>query len=193
MDPLILASGSPRRKELLSRLHIPFEVISADVDESFDGGACAAVRELSVRKAKAVMSLYPDRFILAADTLVALNDKPLGKPIDSEDAVRMLRLLCGRTHQVCTGVCVISPEGDVFSGTDVSDVTFGSMSDEEIRSYVDSGEPLDKAGAYALQGQAALWITKVSGSPSGVIGLPLCLTGRLLRDAGYPLYDSTEG
>ena len=187
MEPLILASASPRRRELLSRLHIPFEVISADVDETFSGGASAAVGVLSVRKAKAVQSLYPGRFILAADTLVALNDEPLGKPSDPSDAVRMLRLLSGRTHQVYTGVCVISPSGGCYSGTDASDVTFGPMTEEEILAYVKTGEPLDKAGAYALQGQASLWITGVSGSPSGIIGLPLHLTGQLLREAGYRL------
>ena len=187
VEPLILASASPRRRELLSRLHLTFEVVSADVDETFDGGAFDAVGELSVRKAKAVRESHPGRFILAADTLVARNNIPLGKPSDAEDACRMLRLLSGGTHQVYTGVCVISPEGEIFSGTDAADVTFGDMTDAEIRAYVATGEPLDKAGAYALQGQAALWITGISGSPSCVIGLPLHLTGRLLRKAGYPL------
>lgn len=187
MEPLILASGSPRRKELLSRLHIPFEIVSADVDETFDGGARAAVGELCVRKALAVHAVYPGRFILAADTLVAMNDQPLGKPADPSDACRMLHMLNGRTHQVYTGVCVISPSGECCSDTDVSDVTFGEMTEEEIRAYVKTGEPLDKAGAYALQGQASLWITGVNGSPSGIIGLPLCLTGQLLRQAGFPL------
>lgn len=187
MEPLILASGSPRRRELLSRLNLSFEIVSADVDETFDGGARDAVAELSVRKALAVRKLYPGRFILAADTLVALDDKPLGKPSGSGDAIRMLRLLSGRTHQVHTGVCVLNPDGKCFSGVDSSDVTFGEMTEEDIRAYVATGEPLDKAGAYALQGQAALWISGVSGSPSGVIGLPLFLTGHLLREAGYPL------
>lgn len=184
-EPLILASGSPRRRELLAQAGIPFEVSPADVDEETALGAHDAVAELCRRKAAAAHAAHPGRFVLAADTLVALEDRPLGKPSDRADAVCMLKSLRRRTHQVHTGVCVISPDGQVFSGVDTSDVVFGDMTDEEIEQYVDSGEPMDKAGAYALQGKAGRWIRSVQGSPSGIIGLPLWLTCRLLEQAGW--------
>ena len=187
METIVLASGSPRRRELLSRLSVPFEVITADVDETCSLGARAAVYELACRKARAVAALCPGRYVLAADTLVALEDQPLGKPADEEAAAAMLRRLSGKTHQVHTGVCVISPSGALFADTDTSDVTFAPLSEQVIRDYIATGEPMDKAGAYALQGQAALWIPEIRGSATGIIGLPLFLTGFLLRQAGYPL------
>ena len=187
METIVLASGSPRRRELLSRLSIPFEVITADVDETCSLGARAAVYELACRKAKAVARLCPGRYILAADTLVSLDDRPLGKPATEADAASMLRRLSGRTHQVHTGVCVISPSGALFADTDTSDVTFAPLSEQAIWDYIATKEPMDKAGAYALQGHAALWIPEIRGSSSGIIGLPLFLTGRLLKEAGYPL------
>lgn len=183
--PLILASSSPRRRELLTVAGIPFEVDAPDADESSDLGARETVLLLSERKARAAKALHPDRCILAADTLVAIDNMPLGKPSDREDAARMLRLLSNRTHQVYTGVCVISEDGRVFKDVDSSDVTFAALTEEDIRRYIDSGEPMDKAGAYALQGKASLWISEVRGSYSGVIGLPLFLTGRLLSLAGF--------
>ena len=184
-EKLILASCSPRRSELLTAAGIPFESVSPDVDESVDCPAEEAVVLLSARKAKAVARSHPGRLILAADTLVALNGTVLGKPAGPEDSVRMLRLLSGRTHQVYTGVSVLSPSGELFTGSDRSDVTFCSIPDDEIFSYVRSGEPLDKAGAYALQGRASLWISRLEGSYSSVIGLPLYLVRQLLLRSGY--------
>ena len=187
METLILASASPRRSELLSHAGIPFEVQAAEVDEHCDGPASSAVRELSSRKALAVRSRFPSRFILAADTLVELEGIVLGKPSGPEEAAAMLRRLSGRTHQVYTGVTVINPAGEVFTGSDRSDVAFGDITEAEIASYVRSGEPLDKAGAYAIQGRASLWISRMEGSYSSVIGLPLYLVRTLLLKAGYGL------
>ncbi len=187
-DPLILASSSPRRRDLLSIAGIPFEVHVPEVDEFCDLPAESAVAELSRRKALACRQAFPERFILGADTLVALDGKKLGKPTDREDACRMLRLLSGRTHQVFTGITVVTPDGNILTETDTSSVTFESVSESEIFDYVESGEPMDKAGAYAIQGRAALWIRQMSGSPSGVIGLPLALVRSLLIRGGCPLF-----
>ncbi len=187
METLILASASPRRRELLSHAGIPFEVQAAEVDEHCDGPASFAVRTLSSRKALAVRSRFPSRFILAADTLVELEGVVLGKPSGPEEAAEMLRRLSGHTHQVYTGVTVINPDGEVFTDSDRSDVTFGNVPEAEIAAYVRSGEPLDKAGAYAIQGRASLWISHMEGSYSSVIGLPLYLVRALLIKAGYDL------
>ena len=184
---LILASGSPRRRELLSLTGLTFEVIAPDTDEHTGLGARDAVQELAKRKALAVAALYPGQIVLAADTLVAIDEVPLGKPSNEEDACRMLRRLSGRWHQVYTGVCVVNQDGQLFSGLDASDVRFASMSEEDIQSYVATGEPMDKAGAYALQGIAAMFVEEVHGTPSGVIGLPLSLTCRLLRQCGLSI------
>lgn len=184
-EKIVLASCSPRRSELLTLAGIPFETAAPDVDESCSLPAGQAVAELSVRKAKAVGALFPGRYILAADTLVSLNEVKLGKPHDAEDAANMLRTLSGRTHQVYTGVTVLSPAGELFTGSDRSDVTFCPLTEDDIHNYVLSGEPMDKAGAYALQGRASLWISRVEGSFSSVIGLPLFLVRSLLLRSGY--------
>ncbi len=184
-EPLILASASPRRRELLSRVGIPFEIDPADVNETTDLPAGAAVAELSRRKAEAARRAHPGRWILAADTLVSVDGRILGKPGDEAEACRMLRLLSGRTHQVYTGVTVVSPEGKTFTATDVSDVTFAPLTEDDIRGYVATGEPMDKAGACAIQGGAARWLWRGEGSPSGGIGLPLSEVQRLLTEAGY--------
>ena len=185
MDRLILASCSPRRSELLESAGIPFETVRPDVDESCSLPAEEAVAVLSARKAAAVGKMYPGRFILAADTLVAVDGRPLGKPVSAECAVQMLHILSGRTHQVFTGVSVLSPSGELFTETDRSDVTFCEIPEKEILSYVSTGEPLDKAGSYALQGRASLWITHLDGSASSVIGLPLARVRSLLLRSGY--------
>lgn len=192
MEKLILASCSPRRSELLTLAGIPFDAVSPDVDETCGLSAGEAVAVLSARKAEAVGAQFPGRFVLAADTLVAADGIPLGKPRDAEDAARMLRMLSGRTHQVYTGVSVRSPDGRLFTETDCSDVTFCPVPEEEILAYVRTGEPLDKAGAYALQGRASLWITRLEGSYSSVIGLPLYLVRRLLLEAGYRFDGSAD-
>lgn len=188
MEKLVLASQSPRRCELLKRTGISFETDAPDVDESCSLPAGEAVRILSLRKAQAAAKVHPGRFILAADTLVSFRDQALGKPTDEQEAVRMLHMLSGQTHQVYTSVTVISPEGAVFTGSDRTDVTFSPVDDAEILDYVRSGEPMDKAGAYALQGRAGLWVTHIDGSDTSVIGLPLYLVRSLLLQAGFPLF-----
>ena len=132
MEKLVLASCSPRRRQLLSLAGIPFDAVSPDVDESVSLPAAEAVAVLSARKARAGGELFPGRRVLAADTLVALEGVPLGKPKDPDDAVRMLRALSGKTHQVYTGVSVLSPEGRLFTGSDASDVTFCPIPEAEI-------------------------------------------------------------
>ena len=187
METIILASGSPRRRELLSRVGIPFEVYVPDVEETTSLPADTAVEELCRRKAIAAFRVYSDHYVLAADTLVSLDGRALGKPADEAEAAEMLRSLSGRTHQVHTGVTVISPFGNIVTEADHSSVTFCDIPPEEIASYVASGEPLDKAGAYAIQGRASLWITRLEGSDTSVVGLPLYLVRRLLLLSGYPL------
>ena len=185
---LILASSSPRRKELLTQLGIPFEISVPEVDEHCALPGPDAVRALSRRKAEAAARMNPGRYVLAADTLVCIHGQTLGKPRDPEDAKRMLRLLSGNTHQVYTGVTVISPEGTLLTDVDHSDVTFALMDDRMIEDYVATGEPLDKAGAYGIQGRASLFVSRLEGSYSGVMGLPLALVRQLLDRIGYPLY-----
>ena len=142
--------------------------------------------------------LEDNEILITADTMVILppsegrGGEILGKPRDAEDAARMLRMLSGRTHQVYTGVSVRSPDGRLFTETDCSDVAFCPVPEEEILAYVRTGEPLDKAGAYALQGRASLWITRLEGSYSSVIGLPLYLVRRLLLEAGYRFDGSAD-
>ena len=187
MAKLVLASRSPRRCELLRNLGLVFETDAVMVDETCSLSAPDAVELLSLRKAESVRPKHPDSFILSADTLVSCMGKTLGKPQNKKEASRMLHLLSGKTHQVYTGVTVISPEGSVFTSHDCSNVTFDTLSDEEITSYVLSGEPMDKAGSYAIQGRAALWISHLDGNPSSVIGLSLFLVRSLLLQSGYPL------
>lgn len=181
---LILASGSPRRRELLGLTGIDFTIDVPEVDETCNLPAREAVAELCVRKARAAYAMHPGCIVLAADTLVSIDDIPLGKPADEADAFRMLASLRGRWHQVYTGVAVISADGTLHQGVDGSDVHFVHMTDDEIRRYIATGEPMDKAGAYALQGAAGLWIDQVRGSFSGVIGLPMELTRQLLNQCG---------
>ena len=181
---LILASASPRRRELLSLTGLSFTIDAPDVDETCSLPPREAVQELSRRKALAAAALHPGCVILAADTLVSVDDKALGKPRDTEDAFRMLSMLSGRWHQVYTGVACVDKQGNLHVGVDGTDVRFGEMTDEEIRRYIATKEPMDKAGAYALQGIAGLWIEEIRGSHSGVIGLPMGLTRRLLAECG---------
>ncbi len=181
---LVLASASPRRRELMALTGLPFVIDAPDVDESCSLLPGEAVKELSRRKALAAARLHPGQVILAADTLVAVDDVALGKPRDEQDAFRMLKSLSGRWHQVYTGVTVITREGTVLCESDVTDVHFEPMTDEVIRAYIATGEPMDKAGAYAVQGIAGLYIDQLRGSHTNVIGLPMTLTRKLLHLAG---------
>ena len=185
LETLILASHSPRRQELLRRVGLPFEASAPEVDETCTLPAAQAVEELSRRKALAAAQLYPGRFVLGADTLVALDGVSLGKPADREDARRMLRTLSGRTHDVFTGMTVVSPAGEVFSGADANRVTFAPLAEAEIDAYLETGEPMDKAGAYAIQGRFSLFVTHLSGTEPSVMGLSLRLLRDLLLRAGY--------
>jgi septum formation protein len=184
---IILASASPRRAELLRAAGIEFDVMPADVDESVRAGeaADAYVRRLAEAKALAVVDRAADRPVLGADTAVVVDGQILGKPVDAEDARRMLRLLSGRSHQVLTAVSLAA----VFPGgpgwvvdTDVERTTveFATLSGAEIEWYVDSGEPMDKAGAYAVQGLASRFVTRLDGSYSNVVGLPVSLVYTML-------------
>ena len=177
---LILASQSPRRKELLGLFHIPFTVRVADIDETMDPGLspCGGVAQISRKKADAV-ERGPEDVVVAADTIVVCQGQVLGKPKDEEDALRMLRLLSGRDHQVMTGMTVL--RGDAAETcTEVTDIHFRPLSDREIRSYIATGEPLDKAGSYGIQGGAALFAEKMVGDYYNVMGLPVCRLYQIL-------------
>ena len=181
---LILASASPRRRELLALTGIDFTVDAPEVDEHCALPAREAVVEICGRKAVAAARQHPGDVVLAADTLVSVEDRPLGKPHDEEEAFRMLQSLRNRWHQVYTGVACVDAQGYLHRGVDAAQVRFGEMSDEDIRRYIATGEPMDKAGAYALQGVAGMWIEEIRGSASGIIGLPMALTRRLLEECG---------
>ena len=177
---LILASQSPRRKELLGLFHIPFTVRIADIDETMDPAKAPydEVARVSLLKAKAVEANAED-VVIAADTIVVCDSKTLGKPHSEEEAAGMLRLLSGRDHQVKTGMTVL--RGDTHrSITEVTDIHFRALSENEIARYVASGEPMDKAGAYGIQGGAALFAEKMVGDYYNVMGLPVCRLWQLL-------------
>lgn len=184
---LVLASASPRRRELLGHLGLTFEVAPADLDESQHPGEHASAYVERLARSKAAARATPDTLVLAADTSVVIDDEVLGKPgHDAALGASMLRRLSGRAHQVMTGLALSGPHG-VRSQVVVSEVHFRPLTDAEIRWYVGTGEGADKAGGYALQGRATAFITSVDGSPSNVIGLPLAETVALLRAAGFPL------
>jgi septum formation protein len=182
---LVLASASPRRQELLRSAGIPFEVQPADISEDPLPGEAAkdCAERLAREKALAVARQRPHDFVLGADTVVAVDGQLLGKPSDAADAARMLRLLSRRKHQVITGVClVVSGQSSVASETTF--VTVSEITDKEIADYVASGEPVDKAGAYAIQGIASRWIARIEGDYNNVVGLPVTLVYGMLRQAG---------
>jgi len=188
----VLASSSPRRRDLLARLGLEPELRPADVDEAPLDGEAPDVLVLRLARAKAAASVRPggdvetplrDEVVLAADTIVALHGIALGKPRDADDAAAMLRRLSGHTHQVMTGIAVRHGEREL---TDLvtTDVTFRELTDGEVAWYLATGEPTDKAGAYALQGAGAVLVDRVDGSDTNVIGLPLAQTIVLLRACG---------
>ena len=193
---LVLASASPRRQELLRNAGIPFVVQPTDIPEvPRPGEAPRAFAERMAReKALTVFRQRPDDFVLGADTIVIVDAEILGKPRDAADAVRMLHLLSGRRHQVTTGVCLVGPQPrtenqqletgfeDVRSETTI--VTVAALSDDDIRSYISTNEPMDKAGAYAIQGRASRWIPYIDGDYFNVVGLPVSLVYKMLRERG---------
>lgn len=184
---LILASQSPRRRQLLSELGLTFAIDAADVDETPLPGEQpdALVCRLCQVKARAVAERHPAATILAADTLVALDGALLGKPADPAEAVAMLRALRGRTHQVYTAVCVAT-NGTLISRLTISDVIMRPYSDAEIAAYVDTGDPLDKAGAYAIQHPTFSPVASWDGCYASIMGLPLRLVKAMLAEAGAP-------
>jgi septum formation protein len=193
---LVLASASPRRQELLRNAGIPFVVQPTDIPEvPRPAEAPRAFAERMAReKALTVFRQRPDDFVLGADTIVIVDAKILGKPRDAAEAARMLRLLSGRRHQVTTGVCLVGPQPrtenrqletgfeDVRSETTI--VTVAALSDDDIRSYISTNEPMDKAGAYAIQGRASRWISHIEGDYFNVVGLPVSLVYKMLRERG---------
>lgn len=188
---LVLASASPRRQELLRNAGLSFAIEAANIDETPRAGEspCDCAERLAREKALAVCTIRPQDSVLGADTIVVVDETILGKPVDADDAFRMLRMLSGRVHRVITGVCLIKP---VVSGqgpvvrvvSETTLVTMSEISDDEIRAYVATGEPMDKAGAYAIQGMGSRWIPRIEGDYSNVVGLPVALVYRMLRDRG---------
>jgi len=207
---LVLASASPRRQDLLQSAGISFVVQPADVDETPlpKESARECAERLAKEKALAVWQKRPEDLVLGADTVVVVDNMILGKPADGEDAARMLRMLSGRVHQVITGVCFagareqgtgtrvrgpgasqIAPhllpgtgKKEIRTSSETTSVTMSVISDREIRDYVATGEPMDKAGAYAIQGIASRWIPRIEGDYSNVVGLPVALVYRMLRE-----------
>jgi septum formation protein len=175
----VLASASPRRTEILSRAGIDHLVAPVGADESIGAGESPAAAAVTIarRKAEAAAPRWPGRWVLGADTIVDIDGRPLGKPRDDDDARRMLEALSGRVHRVHTGLALVSPDGRVHAGVESTGVHVRVLDREAIDRYVASGEPRDKAGAYAIQGIGSLLIDRIDGSYDNVVGLPL---GRLL-------------
>ena len=188
---LILASQSPRRKELLGLFHIPFAVRVADIDEAMDAGKRPFDEVARVSRLKALaVAAEPEDIVIAADTIVVLKNDVLGKPKDEADAFRMLSALSGQDHQVMTGVTV--RRGDkILTATEVTDIHFRPLSEKEIRAYIATGEPMDKAGSYGIQGGAALCAEKMVGDYYNVMGLPVCRLWQMLREIAPELMEDT--
>ncbi|HET7441506.1 MAG TPA: Maf family protein [Terriglobales bacterium] len=189
---LVLASASPRRQELLRNAGIAFEVLPTDIPEIPEPGEAPRnfAERLARAKARAAAQQRPHDTILGADTIVVVDGSILGKPSDTADAARMLRLLSGKTHQVTTAVCLLTPKTQLVPAvmedmrSETTLVTMNELSDSDILFYAQSGEPMDKAGAYAIQGIASRWIPRIEGDYSNVVGLPVSLVYRMLREHG---------
>ena len=186
---VILASQSPRRRELLGLTGLPFTVRVADIDETMDPGASPfdEVARLSREQAMAVPRAEGD-VVIAADTIVVCDGQKLGKPVDEADAFRMLTMLSGRDHQVMTGLTVLMGE-KVVTHTEVTDIHFRDLTPGEIRAYIATKEPMDKAGAYGIQGGAALFVDGLKGDYFNVVGLPVCRLAMILRSFGLPIME----
>jgi septum formation protein len=182
---LVLASASPRRRELLRNAGFEFAVQPANLPEELRAGEAPGdfAQRLAREKAFTVFQQRPGDIVLGADTIVIVEGAILGKPQDGEDALRMLRMLSGRTHLVITGVC-LTGAGFSDAGSETTQVSMAALSDDDIRSYVESGECSDKAGAYAIQGLASRWISRIQGDYFNVVGLPVSLVYRMLRARG---------
>ena len=186
--PLVLASGSPRRRELLERLGFAFRVVPppAETERAWDGEEPEGfAQELAIAKGRAVWAERQGSLVLAADTIVVLDDQVLGKPADAAGARRMLARLSGREHTVHTGIALLSPDGRSASGVEATTVAFRNLDQDEIDAYVATGEPLDKAGAYGIQAYGATLVAGVRGCYFNVMGLPVARLLELLREIGW--------
>lgn len=187
MDKIILASASPRRSQLLSQVGISFEVIPSDFEESvlLDTPQDTVLAFAKGKAGEVVMRVPDGRIVLGADTVVVCDGTILGKPHQKDDAFRMLKMLQGRSHEVYTGVCLLKKDGGIFrekSFVEETKVNFAKMTDEEILEYIESGECMDKAGAYGIQGRCAAYITGICGDYNNVVGLPVGRVYRELRE-----------
>ncbi|WXL26686.1 Maf family protein [Ectopseudomonas mendocina] len=196
MATLYLASGSPRRRELLTQIGVPFLLLKSNIDESVRAGESAQdyVERLAREKAQAGLGSLAERsgaVVLGADTSVVLDGRILGKPVDRADALQTLKALSGRKHQVVTAVALIS-EDRLVSQVVTSEVSFRELDDAEIEAYWNTGEPQDKAGSYAIQGLASIFVSHLQGSYSAVVGLPLCETAALLAEFAIPCWQVSE-
>jgi len=183
---LILASGSPRRKELLQQLHLPFSIQVSDLEETFNEQDSPEniVMLLALQKAQEVAKNHFSSYVLGADTVVVSEGRILGKPVDEQDAISTLQSLSGKTHQVMTGVAIIFGT-NIVNFYERTDVTFWELTQSEIERYVKSGEPMDKAGSYGIQGLGAAFVKEIHGDYFSVVGLPLARTIRELRSIGF--------
>lgn len=190
---LILASQSPRRKELLTMLGLEFTIITADIDETMDSALSVeqAVAQVCQKKAEAVGKDHPGDLIVAADTVVVVDDNILGKPRDPAHAKEMLHLLSGRTHEVLTAFCLWR-DGQVEAHVERTEIRFKPLSDAEIDAYVATGSPLDKAGAYGIQEQAGIFVESIHGDYYNVMGLPLCALVKGLRRQGVTVLGTIQ-
>jgi septum formation protein len=191
LKPIVLASASPRRQEILRNAGIAFVVQPSHVPEIPANGELPIVyaERLARDKALEVSKKRLDGFVLGADTVVVVNNTMLEKPTDATDAARMLRLLSGKTHEVTTGVCLASPQSkaenlELRTASETTLVTMTALTEEDIAAYIATGEPMDKAGAYAIQGIASRWISRIEGDYFNVVGLPVALVYRMLQEAG---------
>ena len=184
---LILASQSPRRRELLGLTGLDFTIRVADIDETMDLSKAPYDEVARVSRLKALaVARKPEDVVVAADTIVVCDHQVLGKPRNEADAFRMLRLLSGRDHQVMTGMTVLRGD-EAITCTEVTDIHFRDLSDGEIRAYIATGDPMDKAGSYGVQGGAALFVTRLEGDFYNVMGLPVCRLALILRQFGLPV------
>lgn len=182
---IVLASASPRRRELLSLITEHFTVCPADADETLrDAPLGEEVTRLSRLKAEAVRAQYPNAVCIGSDTMVTIDGLRLGKPKDADEAASMLRRLRGRTHEVLTGLAVLTPDGGAHTLHTCTRVTFRDFAEDELAAYLATGEPLDKAGAYGIQGLGGLLVAGIQGDYHNVVGLPVCRLGRMLLDFG---------
>ena len=189
MKPIVLASASPRRQEILRNAGIAFVVMPSHVPEvPLDHESPTTYAErLAQDKALEVSKHHPEDFVLGADTVVVVDGTMLEKPADAKDAARMLRLLSGKTHEVITGVCLVSPQvkaEELRTASETTLVTMDELTDGEMAAYIATGEPMDKAGAYAIQGIASRWISRIEGDYFSVVGLPVALVYGMLQEAG---------